>query len=335
MGNLLRVSAAILVLSLAVAPALAEDLPGDGKSVHILMGQDMESLFQAEVLAIGLERLGYDVGEIDQVAPAIYFQSVAQGDADLNAQTWWPMHRALFEEAGGEESLELVGVLVHDAVQGYLIDKKTADAYGITDIGQLSDPELAKLFDSDGDGKANLAGCPPGWQCEATIDYHIQQYGLGDTVQQDKGDNTVLKSDVIARYQAGEPVLYYTWEPFWLSQVLVPGTDVQWLSVPFKALPAASDQEANTVTSDGRDSGWEVVDVRVTANKAFLAENPAAKRLFELAAVPVADINAENFLINEGENTPADVRRHAEVWVEENAATFDAWVEEARQAAAQ
>lgn len=51
--------------------------------------------------------------------------------------------------------------------QGYLIDKKTADKYHITNIEQLKDPKIAKLFDANNDGKADLTGCNPGWGCEA------------------------------------------------------------------------------------------------------------------------------------------------------------------------
>ncbi len=331
MGRLIGTMA--VVLSLGATIAAADDLPGAGTNAHILLGQDIESLFQADIVAIGLERLGYEVDEIDQVAPAIYFESVAQGDAELNTQTWWPMHRSLYEQSGGDAKLEMVGVLVKDAVQGYLIDKRTAEKYGITDISQLKDPALAKLFDSDGDGKANLAGCPPGWQCEKTIDYQIEQYGLSATVQQDKGENTALKADVISRYKVGDSILYYTWEPFWLSQVLVPGEDVQWLAVPFKALPPESNQDANTVTADGRNTGWEVVDIRITANKEFLAANPAAKKFFELVTIPIAAINAQNMKINDGESSVADIRKHAEAWVAENSAEFDAWIEEAKKAA--
>ncbi|MFP1591885.1 hypothetical protein ACLB1M_20810 [Escherichia coli] len=37
------------------------------------------------------------------------------------------------------------GVFVNGAAQGYLIDKKTADQYKITNIAQLKDPKIAKL----------------------------------------------------------------------------------------------------------------------------------------------------------------------------------------------
>lgn len=53
------------------------------------------------------------------------------------------------------------GTYVSGAAQGYLIDKKTADKYKITNIAQLKDPKFAALFDADGNGKADLAGVTP------------------------------------------------------------------------------------------------------------------------------------------------------------------------------
>lgn len=59
-------------------------------------------------------------------------------------------------KAGGDKKFYREGVFVNGAAQGYLIDKKTADQYKITNIAQLKDPKIAKLFDTNGDGKADL-----------------------------------------------------------------------------------------------------------------------------------------------------------------------------------
>jgi glycine betaine/proline transport system substrate-binding protein len=64
-----------------------------------------------------------------------------------------------------------------------LIDK-TAEQYHIKSIDQLKDPKIAKLFDTNGDGKADLTGCTPGWGCEAVINHQIDAYGLSKTVTQ-------------------------------------------------------------------------------------------------------------------------------------------------------
>ncbi len=81
--------------------------------------------------------------------------SLGQGDADYTAVHWDPLHLKFFEEAGGDDRLSRVGQLIEGAAQGYLIDKATAEKHGIDNLGQLQDTDIAAIFDSDGDGKAN------------------------------------------------------------------------------------------------------------------------------------------------------------------------------------
>ena len=71
---------------------------------------------------------------------------------------------------------------------------------------------------------------------------------------------------------------------------------------------------------------------RVVANREFLANNPGAARLFELAVIPLDDIAAQNQLQFAGENTPDDIRRHAQTWIENNRPLVDGWLAAAREA---
>ncbi|NEQ73751.1 MAG: glycine betaine/L-proline ABC transporter substrate-binding protein ProX, partial [Okeania sp. SIO2C9] len=171
----------------------------------------VEELFQTEVVNIGLEKLGYKVKKPKEIYyPAIYI-SVANKDLDYSVVYYQPWHKKFFENAGGEEKLEGVGNLTPNGNSGYQIDKKTADKYNITNIEQLKDPEIAKLFDSDGDGKANLVGCNPGWSCELAIDHHLKAYELEDTVEHNQGQYEILLADAMTRYQEGKPILYYAY----------------------------------------------------------------------------------------------------------------------------
>ena len=61
----------------------------------------------------------------------------------------------------------------------------------------------------------------------------------------------------------------------------------------------------------------------VVASDVFLDANPAAKRWFEQVQIPIEDVNAESLRIRDGENTPEDIRRHAEEWVAQNRAQVD------------
>ena len=289
----------------------------------------IEEHFQTEIVKIGLEKLGYRVEKPKEIEyPALYL-SVANGDLDYSVVYYEPGHEQFFENAGGEEKLAGIGTLTPDGIQGYQIDKKTADKYNISNLEQLKNPKIAKLFDSDGDGKANLVGCNPGWACELNIDHQIKAYGLEDTVEHDRGQYAALLADSITRYKQGESVLFFAYNPHWIGSVLVPDRDTIWLEVPYTSLPETIDVTQSDTTVNGKNYGFPKVQQSIVVNKEFLAANPVAKRWFELVQIPVEDINQESLRIKEGESKPEDIRRHAQEWVANNQELFDRWIAEA------
>jgi glycine betaine/proline transport system substrate-binding protein len=325
----------LLPLALAIgAPvgAAADNLPGTGKTVKTGIATD-ESRFALEVAKLALQRLGYQTPDTVTTSVQAGYVAVAQGDLDVWGEYWDPNHGPYLAKAGGTSVLKPVGVLVDGAFGAYLIDKKTADQYNIHDISQLKDPKIAALFDSDGDGRANFAGCPVGWGCDPIIAYQMKAYGLDKTVQNEQGDFVVTHSDVIARFKAGKPVFYYTYGPLWLNQVLVPGKDVVFLQVPFTALPPDIQPQPSTSLPDGRNIGFPLLKVRLVANDGFLAANPAAAKLFEVATVPLSAVEAENYKIYQGEKSYDQIKGHAADWVKANQSTVDGWVAEASKAA--
>lgn len=311
------------------APVVAQDMPGEGVTVRPVMQPLVEEFFQHRILFRALEDLGYTVAEPLEIEAQTVHLTVGTGDADFSAVSWDRLHHGFYEESGGDSTMTKVGMLIEGALQGYLVDKAAYEA-GITSIEDLKDPENAALFDTDGDGTADLAGCVPGWGCERVIEHHMDEYGLRDTVTHNQGAYNAIIADTIARQQIGEHILYYTWTPYWVSGVLVPGENVEWLTVPYTSLP---DGEEAETSFDGKNLGFAVDGIRVVANNQFLEENPAAHKLFELARVDINDISAQNKLIADGEESSADIDRHVDDWIEANRAEYDEWLEAARAAA--
>ncbi|WP_318728583.1 glycine betaine/L-proline ABC transporter substrate-binding protein ProX [Roseofilum sp. Guam] len=311
----------------------SEDLPGAGITLTHAQSSLLEEHFQTLIINRALEQLGYETQPPKELTYPTMFAAIGNGDIDFTAVNWERLHTDFYENSGGDEKLAHVGVLTPAVLQGYQMDKKTADEHNITSLEQLKDPELAKLFDTDGNGKANLTGCDPGWGCELVIEHHLDTYGLRDTVEHNQGQYSALIADTMVRYKEGEPVLFYTWTPYWVGGVLKPGEETIWLEVPYTDLPEAQGEvsEADT-TANGKNLGFVVDRIRVVANKEFIDANPAAKKLFELVEIPIDAINTQNMLIQEGENTQQDIQRHADEWIADNQELFDSWVEQAMQA---
>ena len=329
---LLAVGLASLGLMAGAQNTTANPMPGKGVKVFPLKSSIAEENFQTLVVVKALQKLGYEVQPVQEVEYPTAHLAIANGDATFMANHWVPLHEGFYKNAGGDAKLTRKGTFADGAIQGYLIDKKTADQYGITRISQLKDPKLAALFDANGDGKADLTGCTPGWGCEAAIEHQLDAFGLRATVTHQQGTYSALIADTISRYQAGKPVLYYTWTPFWVSAQLKPGTDVMWLEVPFSATPGAQGSE-DTQLPNGRNYGFVPNTQHILANKQWALQNPAAGKLFEIMQLPINDINAENNRMFLGENKPADIERHVAGWIEAHQKTFDGWLDQARAAA--
>lgn len=329
---LAALAAGLLAVGLAAPAAAAGKLPGEGVRVTPVKSSLAEETFQTLLVSRALQKLGYQVQPIKELEYATAHVALANGDVTFLASHWDQLHAEFYRQAGGDAKLFRGGVYSDNAAQGYLIDRKTAEAHGITNLGQLKDPKLAKLFDTDGDGKADLTGCNPGWGCERAIEHHLPAYGLKDTVTHKQGSYAALIADTIARFKEGKPVLYYTWTPYWVSAVLRPGQDVVWLEVPFSS-SADEGRKANTRLPNGKDYGFQVNKQHIVANKAFTDANPAAAKLFQVMHVPVADINAQNLRMSRGEDKPADIERHVDGWIKAHQQTFDGWVAEALRAA--
>lgn len=319
-------------LALTLATAHANDKPGQGVKVHPLKSSIAEETFQTLLVVKALEQLGYDVQPIQEVEYPTAHLALGNGDATFMATHWNPLHADYYKNAGGDAKLFRKGVYSGNAAQGYLIDKKTADAHNITNIDQLKDPKIAKLFDADGDGKADLTGCNPGWGCEAMIEHHLTAYQLRDTVTHQQGTYSALIADTITRFKSGKPVLYYTWTPYWVSNELKPGTDVVWLQVPFSSAPGEQ-KGTDTQLPNGKNYGFVVNKQHILANKAWAQKHPAAAKLFEVMQLPVGDINAQNHMMSRGQGKASDIERHVNGWIQAHQKTFDGWLAQARAAA--
>ncbi len=328
----------VILIVILVGCSPVANQPGEGKEIKMAQATWDTGWFQAQIYKKLLEELGYSVDEPIILENPEFYIIAAQGNIDFWVNGWFPIHERYleFEKVNGRVSP--IGYLVKaGAIQGYLIDKKTAMEYGITNLGDLKNPEIAKLFDRDEDGKADLIGCDPGWGCELVINHHLEQYSLSETITHVQGEYSDLMMETLDLYNQGQPVLFYTWTPNWTVSQFVIDEDIMWLSVPFLSLPNNEDIDTSTEKISGCleepcDLGFGIADIRVVANIEFLLENPAAEKLFELVQISLGDIADQNTKMFNGEDTFEDIRRHAIEWIAANREVVDTWLEAARQA---
>lgn len=328
------------VMMMATPLLASSDKPGKGVTLKPARATWDTGFFQEAIVRKGLEELGFDVKKPKDLANPIAYKSIALGDIDYWANGWYPNHISQTPKDFDEKAAWVGTIIKAGGLQGYLVSKKAVEKYNIKSLDDFKRPEVKEAFDKNRDGKADLTACPPGWGCENVIAHHMKVYDLADHINPVKAAYNAGMASALGAYKAGEPIFFYTWAPNWTTGMLVPGEDVMWINVP-KIIPKESQKPmAQFMTgsvpgavSDPVKLGFVISDIRMVANKKFLADNPAAKKFFELFTLPAMDVNEQNSRMHNGEKSQKDIDRHADEWIKRHQTTWKTWLREARKAA--
>lgn len=332
------------ICAVGAPPAPGSEMPAPAghvqetprKQVHLARATWDTGWFQAEILKILMEDLNYEVAGPRTMDNQEFYLAAAKGEVDLWANGWFPTHNVFMEDPRVKGKLDAVGFEVKGgALEGYLVDKKSAESLGISMLTDLKDPSVASVFDRNGNGKADLIGCNAGWGCELSIEHQLDAYGLRETVEHVQGDYGPMMLETVDRYHRGEPVLFFTWTPNWTVGALVPGRDTVWLQVPFPSLPEEQQdpggwqppEDISGCEGTPCNMGFPANDIRMVANRSFLQKHPDINALLKQIKIPLDDISRQNARMVAGEGAYEDIRRHAREWIRKNRERVDKWLQ--------
>lgn len=324
----------------------AQSKPGDGTTIQPALPTWQSAKPVLAIFHVMLEDLGYNLKKPTVLSNPIFYKSVTRKDGpDFWTGGWFPLHYTQLPD-NFKQHASIVGTIVESgAVQGFLVSKKAAKKYDITGLADFKRSEVRKAFDRDGDGKAEVMGCPPGWGCHVQTNFIIKAYDLGQYIDLTEASYAASFADLMARHRNGEPVAFYTWTPNFTIFKLVPGEDVVWINVPKPVKLSPTQKEGGfskddlTVSglkgaiTDPIRMGFVANDIDVVANNAFLEANPAAKKLFQKVKIPLTDISHMTARILNGEDSQEAIMGMAKDWIGQHQDKVDGWLKAARQAA--
>ena len=153
-----------IAMALAAPSAMAVNAkPGEGVTVKPARATWNTGFFQEALVRRGLEEMGYDVKTPKDLQNPIFYKSVALGDVDYWTNGWLPNHESQFPKNFYDDAGIYGYVVKAGGLQGYLVSKREVEQYNIQSLDDFKRPEVKKAFDKNGDGKADLTACPPGW----------------------------------------------------------------------------------------------------------------------------------------------------------------------------
>ncbi|QGY39606.1 glycine betaine/L-proline ABC transporter substrate-binding protein ProX [Pseudodesulfovibrio cashew] len=332
--KLLKIVLAALCAVMIASTAFALDMkPGEGVTLRPARATWNTGFFQEALARRGLEELGYEVKAPKNLQNPIAYKSIYLGDIDYWCNGNFPLHNPQLPKNFEKRAVILDPIIKAGGMQGYLVSKKAVEEFNIKSLNDFKRPEVKKAFDLNGDGKADLTACPPGWGCEKVISKHMKVYDLAGDINPIKASYEAGMASAIGAYKSGKPIFFYTWTPNWTVFKLKPGQDVMWINVPEEGDDQGTVSGVKGAVSDPLRNGFMVYDITVVANKKFLEKNPAAATFLKNFKLTIGDVSAQNTRMNEGEKSDKDIAKHVDEWIAKNKATWDGWLEAARQAA--
>jgi glycine betaine/proline transport system substrate-binding protein len=286
-------------------------------------------------------RLGTEV-RIVQAEPAVIFAAMDKGDGSIDVFTdlWMPNQAEKWAKYIAEGSRE--SVLVNDqpytGVQGLFVPGYIQDKYGVKSVDDLADPEVAKLFDSDGDGMGEYWPGAPGWNSTNVEQVKAKSYGYAKYFEPFIVSDAIFKAKLKTDYKRKDGILFFYWKPEWIHAAY----DLRRLQEPpFTGFAMESKKDDPRYNPDGcwdmvqakEDEDWlaksEVkcawpeAKIYVAYSKSLTERAPKVAQFLKQVSFDPDVVNQWILQVGQ-EKRPPDVM--AKEWIEANSDTVAQWL---------
>ncbi|MDA7963970.1 glycine betaine ABC transporter substrate-binding protein [Ruegeria sp.] len=170
----------------------------------------------AHVLKVAIEQnLGLEV-ELQNGTNPIVFEAMDSGAMHVHPEVWMPNQQNLHDSFVKDKGSVVMNPNGVASFQGMCVDQATADKHGIKSIDDLTNPDTAALFDTDGDGNGELWIGAPGWASTNVEKIRAKSYGYDQTFTLTEIDETVAYANLDNAIKAGEPWVGFCYSPHYV-----------------------------------------------------------------------------------------------------------------------
>jgi len=241
------------------------------------------------------------------------------GSADVYTDMWMPNQQAIWDKY-----IDGTGTVGHnEAYQGtqsmfvpsYMADK-------VSSFEDLANPEIAAMFDKDGNGKGEYWAGDAAWKSTKMWQVKFRSYGLDELWEPEIISDATFKAQLKSSISNEKPILFYYWTPEWLHAAY----ELNALNEPERTegcmelnLDAEDWLETSSFACKNEDA-----EIFVAYSKSLEERNPAAAKFLSQVKFDPAVVNDWILKIGRDEMDPQDV---AETWVADNMDTVKSWIE--------
>lgn len=255
---------------------------------------------------------------------ATIFQAMDQGkgDIDVHPDVWLPNQESFTKKYVDGAGTVALSTKPYEGKQGFCVSKKFSEANKVTSIFDLARPEVAKLMDSDGNGKGEIWIGAPGWASANVNEVKVRDYGLMPFMEPIRADQAVMTATVGDSIRKGIGYAFYCYTPhaIWYQYDIVRLQEPAFDASKYNALQPSDDPDwfakSKVMTEDA------LKKVQVAYSKSLAKRSPAITEFLANMQLDQETVSSFAFQIEGGK----DAATVAKEWVAANSKRVDGWL---------
>ncbi len=277
----------------------------------------------ANVLKVVMEdNLGLEI-EIQDGNNVVIFEAMDKGSMDVHPEVWLPNQQNLHDKYVTENGTVVMNQNGVPSTQGMCATKHPAETTGIKKLSDLTNPDIAKHFDTDGDGKGEVWIGVPGWASTNVEKVRAKSYGCDTTMHLKELDEAVAMAEVDNAIKKKQPFVFFCFTPHHMFELY----DLVLLEEPahdadkWKVLQPNDD--ADWLNKSNAGTAYSSVFLNIHFAKSLEKKYPEASRLLSNVKFDTDMVSAMTFAVVVDKKDPAEF---AKSWVADNGSTVDSWL---------
>ena len=277
----------------------------------------------AHVLKVVLEdNLGLEV-ELQNGTNPVVFEAMDSGAMHVHPEVWMPNQVNLNNKFVKEKKSVRMNPNGVAGDQAMCVTKDTAERTGIKNLSDLTNPDMAKNFDTDGDGKGEIWIGAAGWASTNVEKIRAKSYGYAETMKLKEMDETLALAEVDNAVAKKQNIVFFCYTPHHMFAL----HDLVILKEP------AYDKAKWNVIQPTDDPQWlEKSEAGVAWNTAYLhihyaaaleKKHPAAAKLLSQVKLDTDTVSAMTYALVVEKK---DAAEFAKKWVADNSSKVDSWL---------
>ena len=272
--------------------------------------------------AIIEDNYGMDV-ELQNSTNPIVFEAMDSGSMHVHPEVWLPNQANLHEKFVKSKGTVLMNPNGVAAFQGMCVTKHTADEFGVTKLSDLTDPDVASLFDTDGDGKGEVWIGAAGWASTNVEKIRAKSYGYDATMNLKEIDETLALAEVDNAVVQKAPIVFFCYTPHHMFALheLVILDEPKYDSAKWNVIQPTDDPD--WLNKSSAPVAWDLAYLHIHYAAAMELDLPEVASMLSKVKFDTDIVSAMTYALVVEKQDPADF---AKKWVSDNAGKVERWL---------